>query len=137
MVFKYGPPEPRRPQFPPSWPEEMRIKYGPPEPRPQTEPQPELRPKDSEDKETKAILKQIADCLKKIKKLLSRKEAKPITAELGICIAELNLLYQKLNDLRRGQSGNETVVFKPGRRGRDIVIMYIVVTAARPPEKNK
>ena len=134
MVFKYGPVEPNH---------SMLIKYGPPTPRPQIvdkyaplEPnQPKVGSEDSGDKQVKAVLKQIVDCLKKIQKLLNKAEAKIIAEELGLCIAELSLLYLKLNDLQKPGGNNQTIEWRPGRRGNDFVILYISISPSRPAKK--
>lgn len=135
MVFKYGPVEPehRLIKYGPlrPWPPQIVDKYAPIVPN-----KPGVKPEDSGDEEVKAILKQIADCLKRIKKLLDKTEVKLIAEELALCIAELNLLYLKLNDLQNSD-GNKTMKFAPNKKGRDILIVYIVMTPAKKTEKDK
>lgn len=138
MVFKYGPVEPRRPA--PNWPPgRTLIKYAPPEPfGPQIvdkyapiEPnKPGAKPKDNE---VKLVLKEIARCLKKIQKLLDKAELGTIAEELRLTIAELSFLYLKLNDLQKNDK-TEIIEIKSKRQGRDFVILYIVMTPAKPPK---
>lgn len=138
MVFKYGPVEPNRPAS-----RVTLIKYAPPEPfGPQIvdkyapiEPQkPGNKPPEGQDKEVKLVLKEIAKCLKKIQKLLEKTEIGAIAEELRLAIAELSFLYLKLNDLQKSQD-TEVIKITPKRPGRDILILYIVMTPNQPPKK--
>lgn len=122
VVFKYGPLRPV-------------IKYGPTAPKAEIVETPRKR-KLSVDKETKAILKQIAACLKKINKLLDKTEPKTIVQELGPCVGELSLLYLRLNDLQKPGSQKSATSRRP-KRGRDAVIVYIVTAPAKRPRKDK
>ena len=111
MVFKYGPLEPEsgpgiiHPFHPGS--RSMLIKYGPPSPRRIIK----ARTEEQVTKQTKAISKQIARCLKKIKELLEKPEI--TTDDLGLCMTELSLLYLKLNDLKNSGKQEDTTTEIP------------------------
>lgn len=124
-VSKHGP-------IGPGFPWENVDKYAPLSP---TEP-PGIKPEELENKEVKVVLKQITKCSKKIKKILDETEPKTIAEELGLCIAELSLLYLRLNDLQRS-GWNQVITYVPNKRKRDFLIVYIVTTPADRPKNNK
>lgn len=139
-VFKYGSLEPRRPnvdKYAPIIPKRpLVIKYGPTEPKIEIPeiPWPKLK-KELAEKALEDLKKQIKDCLEKFKAALEKKDIKDIVGEMGILLAELNLLYLKLNDLQKTNENDvQNVKIKPKRQ---ILILYIVTAPIRKPKEDK
>lgn len=127
MIIKYGPGTPFQPG-----PESIVIKYAPPE---------SLRPKSEEVEFPEAgqvlVLSQVERALAEIEKLLGelRRGAKPtkkLANKLRNCIGELSYLYLQLEDLP--QAKGKKAEKPPSRRGRETVILYIVMAPKRQPK---
>ena len=131
MIIKYGPGIPFQPGS-----ESIVIKYAPPElmrPKPRKGELPGTGPLDQE----VILLSQAERSLAEVEKLLRelRRGAKPtkkLINKLRDCICELSFLYLHLEGLPqvKAKKSEEKV---SGRRGRETVILYIVMAPKRHP----
>lgn len=127
-VYKYGTVEPHWPPEPPEPRVDPHVKYG------LTPPNTSLLSEFLKEERIKAVTKQTIECLKRISRLLDQPRNETTVAEIDFTIAELSLLFYRLNTLRWSNT-NEVIAIDLDKQKNKSVIMYIVISPSKAKKK--